>query len=98
MKSIRLIFMIILMVLLVVSCSRLKCDECGTTKGVKEVSIKGTKANLCEDCYDKFLSKQAAQDFVDSLNESIREMDEEIKAKQRRIEALQKLNKQSKQY
>lgn len=45
---------------------------------------------------EQLFEKKATQEFIGSLNDEILAMDEEIQAKQRRIEALQKLNKQNK--
>lgn len=53
MKKLGLLLLIVSVLLIGISCSKTKCDECGSTKDVKEVTFMGAKSNLCADCREE---------------------------------------------
>lgn len=50
-----------------VSCKKKVCDECGSTKNVKEVTFMGVTSNLCEDCRAELEEMKSLLDAVSDV-------------------------------
>lgn len=65
MKKVLSVLVVLCVLILGVSCSKKKCDSCGSTNKVKTVEYMGQKGNLCENCYENTIG--AAQKVMDMM-------------------------------